>query len=128
LVPQEVLTGPKSGGHPFLGHYRAFPNMNFLGLVSTIQDEPPMLNWIYIDKTTLEVRYGSRAEALDNVVGPFDWTKDRSSLVMDGWEGFVAVEEKKGIWAVYFDIEDDGSRLPKGKKVVEISLVRRKHT
>lgn len=102
--------------------------MNFLGLVSTIQDEPPMLNWIYVDKTTLEVRYGSRAEALDNVVGPFDWTKDRSSLVMDGWEGFVAVEEKKGLWALYFDIEDDGSRLPKGKKVVEISLVRRKHT
>lgn len=80
------------------------------GMVSTISDDPPFLNWIYVDRHTHEVKYGVRSEAEPHLVGPFDVTKTDKRLNFQGWEGFVAVEEKdgSGLWALYFDVEDDG--------------------
>jgi hypothetical protein len=46
---------------------------------------------------------------------------------MEGWEGFVAVEEEKGVWAVHYDRDDDRleGRVRKGTRVLQCSLERR---
>ncbi|EMR72329.1 hypothetical protein UCREL1_635 [Eutypa lata UCREL1] len=48
-------------------------------------------------------------------------------MTLEGWEGFVAVEEFPGIWALYFDRDDDGlvTKVPMGTRVLEIELTRR---
>ncbi|PHH90548.1 hypothetical protein CDD83_3353 [Cordyceps sp. RAO-2017] len=48
-------------------------------------------------------------------------------MTLEGWEGFVAVEEFPGIWALYFDRDDDGlvGKVPMGTRVLEVELTRR---
>jgi hypothetical protein len=118
--------------HPFTGFYLAYPDDDrqyTRGLVSTISVDPPMLNWIYVDKDTQEVKYASRSGCIAHHVGSFDWTNEDSSdscITLDDWEGFLAVEEADGQWALYFDTNDDGlKKVKKGRKTVEVSLVRR---
>ncbi|OJD22808.1 hypothetical protein ACJ73_05837 [Blastomyces percursus] len=98
-----------------------------LGLVSTVSVDPPMLNWIYVDKNTFELKYGNRTQSREHLVGPWDWTEDQVGVTVQDIEGFVAVKEEDGVWAVYFDAQGDGLRWGVGgkKKVVEISLERR---
>lgn len=117
--------------HPFTGFYVAYPDGNRTytrGLVSTISVDPPMLNWVYIDKDTFEVKYSNRSGSIAHHVGSFDWTSDSnedSAITLDEWEGFLAVEEEDG-WALYFDMNDDGLKdHKKGRKTMEVSLVRR---
>lgn len=42
------------------------------GMVTTIADDPPFLNWVYVDQKTHELKYGVRDDTQDHVVGPFD--------------------------------------------------------
>ncbi|KAK4503513.1 hypothetical protein PRZ48_004428 [Zasmidium cellare] len=120
------------GHHPFTGFYLAYPDDNrgyTRGLVTTISVDPPMLNWIYVDKDTYEVKHAGRSGSIEHHVGDFDWTTEEnedSCITFEDWEGFVAVEEKAGEWALYFDKDDDGlSKKKKGRKVVEVHLQRR---
>ncbi|KAH7169722.1 uncharacterized protein B0J16DRAFT_359081 [Fusarium flagelliforme] len=78
------------------------------GLVSTIYDEPPQLNWIYVDQETYEVKYGLRVETEHHLAGPWDCTRIDKRITLEGWEGFMAVEEDEGSWALYFDRDDNG--------------------
>ncbi|KAI1141723.1 hypothetical protein F5Y05DRAFT_402667 [Hypoxylon sp. FL0543] len=114
-------------GHPFAGYYLPYPDKPYEGLVSTVSDDPPMLNWIYVDKDTYEVKYGVRAEAQPHITGPFDCTRQDRRMTLEGWEGFAAVEEFPGIWALYFDRDDDGlvTKVPMGTRVLEVELTRR---
>ncbi|OAL40647.1 hypothetical protein AYO20_00383 [Fonsecaea nubica] len=114
-------------GHPFAGYFLPYPDTKYEGLVSTISDDPPMLNWIYIDKQTYEVKYGLRVDAQPNMTGPWDCTRQDHRMTLDGWEGFVVVEEDRGLWALYFDCDDDGLRakVPEGTRVLEVELWRR---
>ncbi|KAI9705833.1 MAG: hypothetical protein M1836_005239 [Candelina mexicana] len=141
---------PKS--HPFAGFFIAYPppdpdipSPQIRGLVSTISNDPPMLNWIYADRITGEVRYGNRTQSKEHVFGSWDWTEDLEGLVLEGWEGFVVVEEddvvddddegegEKGegdgngngkregkgggkVWAVYYDRKRDGLKSVFGKE------------
>lgn len=118
--------------HPFTGFYLAYPDDNrpyTRGLVSTISVDPPMLNWIYIDKDTQEVKYASRSGSIEHHVGSYDWTSEDvndSCITYDDWEGFLALEEEDGQWALYFDLNDNGLKgIKKGRRTVEVSLVRR---
>ncbi|KIW62336.1 hypothetical protein PV04_10517 [Phialophora macrospora] len=113
--------------HPFAGYYLPYPDSNYEGLVSTIADDPPVLNWIYVDKTTHEVKYGVRVDAQTHVTGPFDCTRQDRRMTLEGWEGFVVVEEEPGLWALYFDRDDDGLRgkVGRGVRVLEVELWRR---
>lgn len=104
------------------------------GLVSTISHDPPMLNWIYVDSDTLELKYGNRTQSREHLVGPWDWTEEEDGegegegLVFEGWEGFVLVEEEEGVWGVRFDRMDDGLKGVvgvKGKRVLRVSLERK---
>ncbi|KIW94338.1 uncharacterized protein Z519_05654 [Cladophialophora bantiana CBS 173.52] len=114
-------------GHPFAGYFLPYPEAKYEGLVSTICDTPPMLNWIYVDKRTHEVKYGLRVDAQPNVTGPWDCTRQDRRMTLEGWEGFVVVEEEPGLWALYFDRDDDGlrSKVPQGTRVLEVELWRR---
>ncbi|WPG99097.1 Hypothetical protein R9X50_00190600 [Acrodontium crateriforme] len=118
--------------HPFTGFYLAYPDdkrLNERGLVSTISVDPPVLNWIYVDRETYEVKFSNRSGSTEHHVGSWDWTTEEiedSHLTLEGFEGFVAVEEANGEWALYFDWDDDGLKgKKKGRRTVEISLVRR---
>ncbi|KAF2668782.1 hypothetical protein BT63DRAFT_285370 [Microthyrium microscopicum] len=98
----------------------------FRGLVSTISEDPPTLNWIYIDRNTFEVKYGSRAAADGHILGPWDWTDDELGLMLEEWEGFVAVEEDKDTWSIYYDRDDNGLKnIIKGRRVLRCSLERK---
>ena len=133
-----MSNGPGDDPHPFTGFYIMYPDDDRdpaqRGLVSTISVDPPVLNWIYCDKDTSELRYGNRTTSLEHVVGPWDWTddEDHEGVLLEEWEGFVAVEEKPtkdGLkWAVYFDRWDDDLNAGKkvaGKDRLQISLERR---
>lgn len=113
--------------HAFTGYFLPYPDTNYEGLVSTISDEAPILNWIYVDKETYEVKYGVRELAQPNLTGPFDATRQDRRLSFDGWEGFVAVEEYENIWALYFDFDDSGLRgkVPDGARILEVEIIRR---
>ncbi|KAJ7811549.1 hypothetical protein B0H14DRAFT_2859873 [Mycena olivaceomarginata] len=84
---------------------------------TTISKDPPELNWIFADSRTLEP---------EPHPGPWDWTDDQEALMLDGWEGFVAMEEARGVWGLYYDRDEDQLARTRGKRtVVEISLERR---
>lgn len=131
-------------GHLFAGYF--FPNPDHKwgrkgeGLVSTISDDPPMLNWIYVDKDTYEIKYGTRKESEGHYLGPWNCTPVDKRLTFDGWEGFCVAEEnpvkedgtKKGgkdkwLWGLYFDLDDDGLRekVPLDRRVLEVEMVRK---
>jgi hypothetical protein len=130
--------------HAFAGFYIQYPDDDRFpperGLVSTISDDPPMLNWLYCDRKTYELKYGNRSTSISQIVGEWDWTEDESALILDGWEGFVAIDEWNGAdedsttewgreglrWAVYYDMDDNGLKgKRKGRDMFEISLERK---
>ena len=41
------------------------------------------------------------------MVGPWDWTKDEREILLEDKSAFVAVEEKEGEWALYYDRDGD---------------------
>lgn len=114
-------------GHMYSGYYLPYPDTDYEGLVTTITDVAPIINWVYIEKETHEVKYGVRADAQPNLTGPFDCTRQDRRLTFDGWEGWCAVEEYEGYWCLYFDIDDDGlkSKVAPGIRVLEIELSRK---
>ena len=109
-----------------------------LGLVSQVQDDPPLLNWIYVDKATMEVRYGNRSVSREHYVGPWDWTEDEEGeqvepgeankgVTFEGWERFTAVEDPQSKeWQIYFDKNDDGLKgyVGRERRKLQISLER----
>lgn len=143
-------SGPNTrdlGGHPFTGYSLPFPNTNYLGLVSTISKDPPMLNWVYIESDTHQVKYGVRKVAETQLTGPFDYKTEAISMTITpstgevekhpegevrikygNLEGFVALEEEDGVWKLYFDVDNDGLKGVKagksGRRNAEINVIR----
>jgi hypothetical protein len=98
-----------------------------LGLVTQVQDDPPLLNWIYVDKDTMELKYGNKSASVEHHVGPWDWTEDEEGITFDETEAFTAVEDPATRkWQLYYDMDNDGlSRfVPKGRRKFQISLER----
>ncbi|KAF2006413.1 hypothetical protein P154DRAFT_422987 [Amniculicola lignicola CBS 123094] len=136
IPPKQGLT-PEL--HAFAGFFIQYPDDERCpverGLVSTISDDPPVLNWIYVNNDTYALAYGNRTASITHMVGAWDWTDDERYIMLDGFEGFIAVDEgidpstewgKEGLrWAVYFDNDDDGLKKKKGKRrAFEIGLER----
>ena len=47
-------------------------------------------------------------------------------MTLEGWEGFMVVKEAPRVWALYFDINDDGLRDKVSKKrILEVELTRK---
>ncbi|KAH6896628.1 hypothetical protein B0T10DRAFT_161059 [Thelonectria olida] len=114
-------------GHPFNGWYFKYPSEEgHLGLVSTIQVDPPMLNWIYVNRDTHAVHFGARKDTIDHVIGPWGWSKDERFLTLQGdHDTFVAVQEEDGRWAVYWDPEEDILDEAEPERCKEVALVRK---
>lgn len=90
-------------------------------------DNPPLLNWIYVDKHTMELKYGNKTASIEHHVGPWDWTEDETGITFDELESFTAVEDPTTRkWQIYFDVDDDGltKYVPKGRRMLQISLER----
>lgn len=124
-----VDTGRDHGvpfGHPFAGYYLPYPESSFSGLVSTITDEAPIMNWVFVHRETYELKFGTRQYSEGNLTGPFDCTRQDRRLTFGGWEGFVAVQEGD-VWALYFDRDNDKlrSKVQPGTPVIEVDLLRR---
>jgi hypothetical protein len=104
-----------------------YPEKDFDGIVSTI-DQMSMLNWIYIDSSTYEVKYGVRAEADKHITGPMGiltLQDGEMRLICMQWEGFAAVEEEKDEWALYFDKDNNNLKEKvRGKRITEVELIR----
>ncbi|KAL2205910.1 hypothetical protein CC79DRAFT_1369352 [Sarocladium strictum] len=102
-------------GHKFCGYYFNYPSEEGLkGLVSTIQEDPPMLNWIFVDKDTHAVRYGGRKDTIDHVIGSWGWSDDADGryLTLKGDHApFVARRADVGggrvFWGVYWDPDQE---------------------
>lgn len=127
--PPDTIAEPLSGaeGYPFNGFFMTYPNdskVKPLGLVSISSSAPPALSFIYVDRGTLELRYGNRSTSLPHIVGQWDWTADETCLTLLEEESFVAVEEEDGVWRLYFDLDGDWGRFPAGVAVVQVGLVR----
>lgn len=95
--PQMYIDHPQAPrpGHKFNGYYFKYPNeQGYQGMVSTIADDPPTLNWLYADKHTGAVCYAGRKDTEGHIIGPWGWSEDEQFLVMDDddWR-FIAVEE-----------------------------------
>ncbi|KAK4097381.1 hypothetical protein N658DRAFT_510405 [Parathielavia hyrcaniae] len=107
-------------GHKFTGYYFTYPSeAQQLGLVSTIADEPPMLNWIFVDRASGGmVRHGGRQETLGGhaVVGPWHWSDDEQWLTLEGDPcRFVAVQMENRKWAVAWDGDGRFSKVLGGE-------------
>jgi hypothetical protein len=118
-------------GHLFAGYFLPYPEKKWGrkgdGYVTTISDDPPQLNWIYVDKDTYEIKYGLKVDADPHIVGPWNCTPIDKRLTFDGWEGFTVVEVEKNTWQLYFDVDDDGleKKVPLSKRIMEIELTRK---
>lgn len=72
---------PSRPMYAFNGFYLDYPDDERpppapTGLVSMVSDHPPMMNWIYIDTETWEVKYGNRTMSRKHWVGNFGWTSE----------------------------------------------------
>ena len=102
-----------------------------MGLVSQVADDPPLLNWIYIDKDTMELKYGGKSASIEHNIGPWDWSDDEVQVVFDDMEAafinaFYAVERFPGQWQLFFDYKGNQLEglLPASMKKVRIELHR----
>lgn len=118
--------------HAFEGFYIEYPDPERprplpLGLVSTISKDPPMLNWIYVDKDTREVKYGNRTQSRAHIVGSWGWDAGEEGgaggLTLEGAEGAVAVEGDDG-WEIRWE-DEDGNVGVEGRGKLTVSLERK---
>jgi len=117
--------------HKVTAYFLPFPNKEYDGLVSTIDDQN-MLNWVYVDADTYKVTYGTRAEAeKGHLTGPMGLTlmaDGNSKITMDGWDGYMAVEDGRGEWSLYFDKDSDGlsGKIDESdtERVAQVELIR----
>lgn len=115
--------------HPVTAYHLPFPEQEYDGLVTTIDDKN-MLNWVFVDVKTSQVRHGVRAEAVKHLTGPCSQEEIKGGemrLTMFGWEGYVAVKDGAGHWVLYFDRDDDGLKRRLGgqnEDVIEVEVFR----
>ncbi|KAF4594726.1 hypothetical protein GQ602_000339 [Ophiocordyceps camponoti-floridani] len=83
-------------GHKFSGYHFTYPSAEQeLGLVSTISDDPPLLNWIYVNGQTRAVEHGGRRETVGHVVGPWGWSRDERLLTVRGGRAASLLERRR---------------------------------
>ena len=129
IVPRQSIPDTS---HPFEGFYIEYPDPERprplpLGLVSTISKDPPMLNWIYVDENTREVKYGNRTQSRVHTVGSWGWDAGEEGgaggLTLEGAEGAVAVEADDG-WEIRWE-DEDGNIGVEDRRKLTVSLERK---
>ncbi|KAF7574476.1 hypothetical protein PtrM4_060990 [Pyrenophora tritici-repentis] len=119
--------------HPFSGYYLPFPNSNFEGIVSTISNDPPQLNWVYLDTDSdiFQISHGLRVDAEQGQAGSWGarvCPNGEKRFLFNNWEGFIAVESEgePDLWRLCYDKFDDGlkGKIRAGQRTVEVELIR----
>ena len=134
LRNDKIYIEPQSSskGHTFEGFYISYPDPDRprpppLGLVSSIASDPPTLNWIYVDKSTRELKYGNRTQSRAHIVGSWGWDAGEEGgpggLTLEGEERAVAVETQAG-WEVRWE-DENGEIDVTGKRNLTVSLERK---
>lgn len=59
-----------------------------------------MLNWIFIDRKTLELKFGNRSAAQGQIIGSWGWTENEERLTLEEKDAFVAVQEDDESWGL----------------------------
>lgn len=126
-----IALSPPADSFPFTGFYIAYPDPARtpvqLGLVTYVSEEPPALNWVYVDKGTRQLRYGNRTESIAHEVGPWGWEAGEEGgaggVTFEGAEGAVAVETEEG-WEVRWEDGEGGVGDVGGRRVLSVSLER----
>ena len=76
-----------------------------------------MLNWIYIDRSTRELKYGNRTQSKEHIVGPWGWDSGddggAGGVTFKSSEGAVlswehGKEGQEGGWKILWE-EEEGS-------------------
>lgn len=98
-IHPSTSTPTQPPAHPFTGFLISYPDPTRptpapLGLVSSISLDPPVLNWIYVDAVTREVKYGNRTQSREHVVG--SWGRGRGWLELAGAEARERLGEGGG--------------------------------
>ena len=117
---------------PFTGFYVSYPDPDRtpaqLGLVSFVSSDPPALNWIYIDKSTRNLRFGNRTQSIAHDVGSWGFESGEEGgaggLTFDGTEGAAAVETDEG-WEIRWEDQQGNFGDVRGKRVLNVSLERK---
>ncbi|RPB25013.1 hypothetical protein L211DRAFT_823206 [Terfezia boudieri ATCC MYA-4762] len=121
-----VKTPATQDYHAFSGYFLPYPKSEETGLVSTISKDPPLLNWIYIDKKTKELKYGTGSESRENEHGTWSSDDEEEIMINSDKEGWVAIEEQEGggKWALYHDAEQDDDLDLEEKNYFSVELLR----
>lgn len=134
-----ITKRPNSQLVPVNGGFHQHPDFapgNTAGFVTITGETPPTLRWFYLDSQTHEMRWGGRQESEGNICGPFDWKQDEERVILQGWEGWLAVrlgeerakelgaEDGQDLWKLCFDENDDGADLPPGTEALEVTIKR----
>lgn len=104
------IPGAPVHGHKFCGFYFKYPSEEgYLGLVSTVSDDTPMLNWVYVNRDTQTVQYGPRRDTVDQNIGPWGFSDNEALLTLDESPGgFIAMRQMhEGLerWVIHWDPE-----------------------
>jgi len=127
-----ISRSPSADSFPFEGFYIAYPDPARtpaqLGLVTYVSDDPPALNWVYINESTRQLRYGNRTQSIAHEVGPWGFEAGEEGgaggVTFDGAEGAVAVETETG-WEIRWEDGDGKVGDVGGRRVLSVSLERR---
>jgi hypothetical protein len=137
LRDERVWVGPKDIANPCPEGYVAesffieYPDNARkpvpIGMVSQTRAEPPLLNWIYVDTVTAELRYGNKSQSIEHLVGPWNWSDDETEVTLKKRQRCIAVQKpmsKK--WQLYWDVENNGlaGYVPADWKKVYVTLKR----
>ena len=129
IAPQDE----KINAHLFEGFYLPYPGSDRplprpRGLVSTISNEPPVLNWIYVDRKTRELKYGNRTQSKENIIGSWGWDagteEGPGGLILEGYEAAVAIRTSEDVWEIRWE-DERGEVFVADKEVVKVSLERK---
>lgn len=84
------------------------------------------MNWLYVDAQTQQLKYGVQEDIEAHLSGPFDCATQSGRLRLQDQEGFHAVEIQPDIWAIFYDIDDNGLRdkLPSDTRIIKIDIER----
>ncbi|KAI9739461.1 MAG: hypothetical protein M1818_005149 [Claussenomyces sp. TS43310] len=120
-----LKTANDQPGHPFTGYYFRRPDdVQCEGLVSTVSVDPPMLNWIYVNRDTLQLEYGTKTQSQGHIVGSWGWSANERYLALEDEQRFVVVHEN-GEWSLYYDEIGDLTGLPDSPQILDVQLQRR---
>lgn len=130
-IGEKEAINPSREGYVAEAFYIEYPDQERkpvqMGLVSQTRADPPLLNWIYVDNETAELKYGNKSQSIEHLVGPWDWSKDETQITLKKRQRCIAIRKPKSkYWQLYWDVDNDGlsNYVPTTWTKVYVTLIR----